>query len=700
MNATGTQRFAARSSAPGAIGGLGLFRLAWLQAAGRRRRAAGLGLCLFVTLAVPTLLPVLDGIAFERALQATVSRDGSLTVEQQVGDVDAFGDLQRRVTAQVQSRMGGAMQPLAASASTGPLYPTTLNGDPAPSATSGRQLRAAYVDGLAAHVEVLAGELPPDGLGGDDTAVTLSRAGADLVDINLFDRLCLGFAAGDGSGAPSRWCARVVGLWQPLDLHDPFWGGRNPDLELALGRYDYFKLTRNGLPAGTLARVSFLVDPAAVDSSSAGPFEQQLSALLAGLQGRDRRVVTNLASRLREVMDEHAAVTGALRLFTAVATLAGLVVAGLVAVRFAGEQAPLLSILRARGFPRGRTWLVAFLGLAAPAIYGLPFALAACLLVLALAASRGAPGGIASLASPQTQIALLTCGVVAALLVLLLAVLAGAALRTPLRASLEPPVPSPSSARTRLGLAALAGLLGAGSLALARLPALGGVPAPGLQLALGLLPALAALGLGFAAAALLPSVTVVLRGNRSLPRLLTRWQLERATGQHVWISLALTLASAGAAFAAVVLLSSQAGGGTVLDPALSEGLAESGAVGFLGVLLLAAAGTAAHYSTATRWRLRDYSGLFAQGLTGRQLRASLALEQALTSVWAVLVGGFLGVLLALAALGTPSFSWSLVQLASAVAAVLGLLLAAVLAVGARTRRLPDRLELLRPEGEG
>src|SRR2546429_230205 len=83
--------------------------------------------------------------------------------------------------------------------------------------------------GVVSHVEMLAGQLPAAGLGGGDTAVTMPQSGADAAGFALFDRVCVAFAG--GGDRESRWCARIVGLWRPLDAQDPFWAGRATGLE-------------------------------------------------------------------------------------------------------------------------------------------------------------------------------------------------------------------------------------------------------------------------------------------------------------------------------------------------------------------------------------------------------------------------------------------------------------------------------------
>src|SRR3989442_5866632 len=95
-------------------------RLAWLQATNRRRWALSLWLCLTVAIAVPALLPLIEVVASESALAGTLSQNGSLTVQQDVADVDTFSALERSVDGAVTAGLGANVAPVAASATAGP----------------------------------------------------------------------------------------------------------------------------------------------------------------------------------------------------------------------------------------------------------------------------------------------------------------------------------------------------------------------------------------------------------------------------------------------------------------------------------------------------------------------------------------------------------------------------------------------------
>jgi hypothetical protein len=371
-----------------------------------------------------------------------------------------------------------------------------------------------------------------------------------------------------------------------------------------------------------------------------------------------------------------------------------LVVAGLLGVRFLREQSHLLAVLRARGWPPARIWLQAFVGLAAPAVYGIPIALAACVLVLALVGPAGSPAGAAALRSAQGRTALYVAGVLAGSLVMLLAVIAASAVWRDLRPSLEGPYRPGRIERSRPVVAALLAVLGLGGILSVRLPSLASAAASdALGLALGVLAMAGVLCLALAAA-LLPLGAGVGSGG-SVPALLAGWQLKRAPAQHAALAVALALAAVASALAVLTVVWARLEGQT-LHPALRAGLEATLALGSLAVLALLLIGTALHDTSVRRRRLDEYSGLVGHGLSGAQIRRSLGREQVVIAGRGLLVGILLGLLLAALLLAdSPPTPGTITAALAGLAAVTVALVAGTLAVGALARRLPDRLDPLR-----
>jgi hypothetical protein len=670
-------------------------RLAWLQATHRRGTALALGFCLAIAITLPSLLPLLDGFAAESALADVVSRDGALTVEEQVGNVDNFGGFQRDIDGQVTSRVGNALIPIARYATAGPLYPLTANTGQAPPALAGQRLEAAYLDDLGAHVEVVAGQLPPEGLGGGEAAVTMARSAADQIGLNLNDRFCMDFAA--TQPRESRWCARIVALWRPLDGREPYWVGSATAPQLTMARYDFFQLAKLQPPGRAVAGVRYRADASQLDSQGAGPLALRTRSLSVQLQAPGRRVTTKLDSGLQHLAQEHRALSSSFFLLASLVAVAGLVVVSLVARRFLHEQAQELDLLRARGWPPGRTWWLAFVEVAMPALYGLPIVLVACPLV-AVGVVATSAGGLA-LAPEHLQTALITAAALVLATALLLFTVAGSAIGRAPDPSLRPRFRRSRVKRYRRLGAPVLGTLGLAGLALSWL-----LPADlGAGTALGparvAIPALAVLCLAWARA-LLPLPLIRLARRRSVSARLAGWQLERVPLQHAAVSLASSLAAALAVFVAFTLAWNRSAQSPAYEAALRQGLDLGLLASFAAVLGLVLTGFGLHYASVARRRLEEYAGLVGHGLTAVQLARSLAAEQAAVVSSSLVLGVVLGAILAAVTLG-PGLPTPATVRFGLLAAVVGVacLLTGVLAVGAAVRHRPVQVNPLQRSWE-
>jgi hypothetical protein len=550
-----------------------------------------------MAVALPALLLALDAAAAESGLAGALDLTGGFSVRQDAGGVDAFDGLERQVDARATARTGAALVPVGALAELGPLRVVTVNAEPAPPALVGGSLTAVYAEHLAAHVSVVAGELPPEGLAGGETAVTMAQAAADSLSLRLSDRLCWDF--GQGTPEPA-WCARIVGLWQPLDAADPFWSGAPPASALAMGRFDLFQIAGLGPPRAPVATIRYRAARDATTPAAAAALAGSVAALAADLRAPQRVVDSPLVASLHAFDERQRRVSAAIDALAALVAMLGLGAAGLAAGRLLDGQRRDLALLRARGWGRERAWLVAFGGLGALGLTATAAAAGACLLAAATLALplSGLPAILLALA-----------GSAASLLILLGALAARAVW-------LEPRPPARPAVLVAAGVAALAGL---GALALP-IPA-----APGLGVAL------------VAAAAALGAPVAWLARGGGVPAALARLQLARRPVQHAGAAFVLTLAAAGALFAA---LGAGAMSGVPGEAAL--------AAGALGGIALALAASGAHFRSAAGWRRDEYGGLLAHGLTADQVGRSLAAERAATAAASLLVGGALGALLALA----------------------------------------------------
>jgi hypothetical protein len=523
----------------------------------------------------------------------------------------------------------------------------------------------------------------------------MARSQADQIGLNLNDRVCMDFAATPPH--ESRWCARIVALWRPLQAREPFWGTSWPALQLAMGRYDFFQLARLQPPPGPLAGVRYWADAAQLDSRSAGPLALQVRALASQLQAPGRRVTTSLDSSLQQLVHQQRALSSSLALLAALVAAAGLVVVGLIAQRLLHEQAGELALLRARGWSAARTWWLALVGVGMPALYGLPMVLAAVVMV-AIASLLTSPARL-TLAPGYLGPALITGTGLLVAAMLLLGAVAGPAVWRALDSSLQPRFRRSRVERYRRPVAAALVIFGLAGLGLSRLlaadPGAGAVPDP----ARAAIPALAVLCLG-CAAAWLPLPLFRLARRAGVSGMLAARQLERVPLQHAAVSLASTLAAALAVYVAGALAWDRSGPSQSQEAALGLGLELGLLISFAAALSLVLTGLGLHYASVARRRLEEYAGLFGHGLTPGQLARSLAAEQASVVGSSLILGALLGAILAAATLepGVPTAKtvWS-----GLIGAAVGLacLLAGALAVAAAVRHRPGRPNLLHPSSK-
>ena len=661
-------------------------KLAWLQATRRRGWAVALWLCLAGAIAMPALLPLIDAMAARSGLAQTLARSGALTVAQDVTDVNTFNAFKREVDGDVNGRLGAALVPLAAYVTVGPLHVVTVEGGPVSSTTAQQTLTAGYSDHLASHVAVVAGDLPPEGLGGGDTAVTMAQAAADRVGLRLSDRACFDFS---GTG-PARWCARIVGLWQPLDVHDTYWSQPPSRLQVTMGRYDFFELVKQHPPQGPTAGLRYWASPDAVDPGQAETIAAGVRQLTTELRSPKRQVSTSLSASLDSFHRMQVQVSTAIHLFAAAMTLLGLFAVALVGSRFLDGQARELAVLRARGWPASRVWRTAFSGLAALALLALPVGVAgslALVVVLTLSGSGISPGWL-----HREDISAVAAAMVANAigLIAILGILAAAAAQRELDPSLETPFRSGRAWWQRAWTALGFGCIGLIGIALPRIPAVSALTThtsgPAATL-IGLAPAVGLILLTAAAINLWPLGWAARR--LSVPGVLARWQLERSPEQHAAASLVLILAVAIGVFAAIGMAT---GPDPSIQPALGVGLEAGLLVGAVVALALGLAAFGLHFRSTARRRLHEYRGLLAHGLAIAEVTKSVSIEQAAATISALVVGSVLGLALAFTGLPVGKLTPGTLQLAGiSLVCALACLLLCLLVVGSTARRVPAQL---------
>ena len=612
-------------------------------------RVAALALCVAGIVAVAGALPLTASVVLRSGLREALGDGAHLTVERPgVGDFDGFVEFQRQAAARVEGRLSPYLAPADVFATVGPLALASVADQPI-AAAPGRQLTGAYLDGLAAHVEVLAGFLPPDGLGGGTTAVTMPQAAADQLGLRLSDRFCLDLAP---AGRGPAWCSRLVGLWRPLRAADPYWAGRSPGLVVAMGRYDFFELLKLHPSQGAVAGRRYAANLAAAGPMSAADLVQRLTDLRRSFGAGDpMRLSLSLDSAVTRYEAAQAAAAPTLDVLMAALAVLALCLVQLTASRVIDLQARDVALLRSRGWPPAAAWRFLLAQLAAVALVGLPAGLVGAGLVttaLGVGAEPGTGPTGGDLAAAVAGLAVVLAAVVTVLAVAAWSVAA----RDPAR---ETPLLGPASAwwrRWNLDLP-LAGLALALVLARpARTGALVGAPVFG-DLVRVLAPVLAVSILGLVALRALPAVGGLAgRAGAGLPAALAGWQLQRRPDQHAGLVFLVVVALATGGCCGLNLAVQSR---TVADlDAIHHGFESLVIAVLVAALTIGVAGAWLHLRAAARARRHEYASLALNGLAAASARRSLAVEQATILGYAGGVGTLLALALVAALLGDLS----------------------------------------------
>lgn len=628
--------------------GLSIGGLAARQLRLRGRWTASLEIGLTITFAVATLTPVLSAMETDAALHAAISGPAGLApltvARQKVPSQSAFEETQAQLAVRVDQRLGRHLSGSSALATLGPLMPVSLNENPAPAQVDSSRLAVGYLRDLTDHVELVAGGFPPDGLGGStDIAATMSQGEADALGLHLGDRLCLDFAAGG-----TRWCARVAGLWRPIRGGDPFRLEAGRQVELVVGRYDFFRLMKlAAAPVATVGR-QFYLDLNRLDDRDAGDVVSGLRQLRSYFTGKGDLFDTSLDRLIEDfrAADQPPRVASDLMSFA----LAAMALFGAVFV--AGHHLQLQSrqliLARARGWPRRKLKrllmvqlrLLVFVPLLAGA------GLAAVLGAVVGPSFFGVPppwpevsDGLSAAAPPAAALAAL------AVLWTALSALAGRTLRVQRNdASDLSRRRGPRAAFVWLALpAGLALLTLAGGRQGRPLPLPPGAEGPLLDWARAVLSLIALLMLAAAASQALPLAgRLAGSGERRISGSLAGWQMARRPWQHRQVAFLMTVAVAVATFGILTAVSQQR------QPSLPASAALAWPA--LGAVLIGLFAFATHFRVRAGERAEEYAALLLSGLPRRELRGSVAGEQRAVTWHALIFGGLCALALAVALL--------------------------------------------------
>jgi hypothetical protein len=606
--------------------------------------SVALGLQMATIVALVASLPMVLAMASESALAQTLAGPASLTVEQRnVASGDAYDAFLQKAGDRVTAQTGSDLVPLTDFASAGPLSLVTVNSEP-PAGRAGLPLVPTYLDHLAAHVQLLAGQLPPEGLGGDGIGVTMPQQGADRAGLRLSDHFCLAFA----NGQPA-WCARLVGLWRPLNPREPFWGGTVPVLQLITTRYDFFQLAGLGPGQSQVAGLRYRPDPYLIGLARASEVSGQVDRLRQDLAADPNlRVDTNLPQTLDALREQQQGAALAIDLVTIALGLLAVATLALVTRRLLDSQARGRAQLLRQGWPRARIWGVPMAGLVGLAVLAAAAGLSGAALVWAVLTVSGS--GLTAQwlrASDLDGITAAAAGGIGAI-VLIPVGLAALAVATSREAQPRPGRPE-GGRLTRWRPSALARVLTIGGL-----------------------------------------LTLPRRLRGEISGTLARSQLEQRPEQHASVAFVLILATAAGVVLAVELVTGLASGAPARLPApLGGGIEVSLLLGLPAAMVSAVVGWGIHFRSTAEHRQEEYATLFANGLPPATIADSVLAEETVVLRSTLIAGALLGVIILFGAVREPPLTGLVVGLgALGAAGVIACILLGTLAVGPLARRLP------------
>ncbi|MGI8563264.1 MAG: FtsX-like permease family protein [Candidatus Dormibacter sp.] len=376
-------------------------------------------IALSATLGLAAAVPLVQATAAEAGVHTVVggSQEGKVILigapSGGVGSPSGFDAFQADVEKQIARNVGGYVQAGAAVASLSGLQLASIDGQSTASEHGQAAPTLMYVRDLARHVEMVSGDIPAEGSQSSAvTPVSLPQRAAATFGLRLGNHFCLRFTS--NSRAP--FCLRVAGVWSARDANEAFWGGRPPETVVTMGKEALF-----GLQAGDTPDIQvmhfYVADLKSLHAAEVPAVVAQLHQLRGYfVVERGGSFSTQLDGELRnfDIRRQSAAYT--IELVTVAMLVAALYATGFLVAGFLGGQSADLSVLRARGWPRRRIWLVALmqlLVLVLPAsALGLIFASLLCgvlaLTTFGLGADLiGAAGDLLRAAAPTVLVCLL-----------------------------------------------------------------------------------------------------------------------------------------------------------------------------------------------------------------------------------------------------------------------------------------------------
>ncbi len=556
------QRGGKASPRGGIVRRLGIGRIALRQLWSRPAPAIAEGLILAAAATLVATVVLIQASVTDQGLRTTVVAAGTsadVFIEQDgIAQPAAYTAFQQLAAERVRAQLGNTMIPgaqfgvsLTLAAQT---LDCTIEGPPVRC-----RLSVATYTGIADHAHIVTGRWATNTRDGADWEFTASAQATDQSGVTL--HLAVGTeycfqSLNRKRNAPEIWCGRLVGLWLPNSLADPYWAGNVPDSDVVVTQSSFFQILAEIPDSVGASDQQFTPNTSAIHASDADSIVAGVNRLRGYSLSSNGLFVSALDSTVSGFLARQDASSGPILVTTLGLLVIALAAMGFAAMHLLQTHVPEVALWRARGWSRPRVWGLYSTEFALLAVLATPCAIVASAAISSAATgSSTAPGTViwqrlAAAAIPT----LVAASAFLAVLIVLAAVFSGPELsaRRQTRASTR----GRSARRRALDLAFL--VAGVGILWYVHQ---GGVGTTELQSS-ALAFVLSAIAVGLIASPSLRLVGLVgrvLSVNRTVGGRLARWEIERDPRQYSQLSLLVMLAVAVSVFATTYVSSDNAG---------------------------------------------------------------------------------------------------------------------------------------------
>jgi hypothetical protein len=421
------------------------------------------------------------------------------------------------------------------------------------------RLSVATYAGIDSHAHIVTGRWATDTRDGPDWEFTASADATDITGITLHlsvgTEYCFQYLA-IKRNALEVWCGRLVGLWRPNSVADPYWAGNVPDSDLLVTHASFFQILAQIPDAAGASDQQYSPATAGIHTSDADRIVSGVNRLRGDSLSSDGVFTSGLDSTVSAFLARQDSASGPILVTTLGLLVIALAAMGFAAIQLLQSHVPQVALWRARGWSRPRVWGLYSAEFALLAVIATPFAIASAAAISA-AAARASPAPAENIWQRLSDAVIPAVVAEAAFLAVLIVI--GAVLSSPVL-SARRQTRAATSVRSAQRRALDVVFLAAGIFILWFVHQ-GGVGTDEAQSSV-LAFVLSALAVGLIASPALRLVGLagrILTITRAVGGRLARWEIERDPRQYSRLSLLVMLAVAVGVFATTYISSDNAG---------------------------------------------------------------------------------------------------------------------------------------------